>query len=96
MKKPHHPRIRELLRQHPDGLTISAIQHTLCISKASTVRDCLQNMPDVYVDRWTKHTDSRGQYLAIYCLYPPPPNCPYPTERFSRPHTQWRMGSTLQ
>lgn len=90
MNKPHHPRIRELLRQHPDGLTVSAIQHTLCISKADTVRKCLEAMPDVYLDRWTKHKNSRGQYLAIWCLYPPPPNCPYPTDRFGKDKSAWQ------
>lgn len=90
MKKPHHPAIRDLLRQHPDGLTVSAITHTLCISKESTVRNCLEAMPDVYIDRWTTLRNSRGQYSAIYCVVIPPPNCPYPTNRYDQPKTKWQ------
>jgi hypothetical protein len=89
MRKPHHPSIRELLRQHPDGLTISAIQHTLCISKDATVRRCLEVMPDAYIDRWTTTRNSRGQFLAVWCVVVPPENCPYPTDRYNRVETKW-------
>ena len=89
MKKPHHPAIRELLRSHPDGLTAEQIQRSLGISKPETVRRCLDAMPDTYIDRWTKTRNCRGQFLAIWCLVDVPANCPYPTDRFDKPKTQW-------
>lgn len=95
MKKPHHPAIRALLRQHPEGLTVSAIQHTLLISKTDTVRKCLEAMPDVYIDRWVKTHNSRGQFLAIWCAVEPPPNCPYPTDRHDRPQTRWATSDNI-
>ncbi len=91
MKKPHHPRIRELLKQHPDGLTAKAIRGVLEIGKTETVRHCLEAMPDVYVDRWSKHRNSRGQYEAIWVRVDVPANCPYPTDRFDKqPKTEWK------
>lgn len=89
MKQPHHPAIRELLTQHPDGLTSIQITRALGISKDATTRRCLQAMPDVYVDRWTKERNSRGQFLAIWVRVDVPANCPYPTERFDKPKTVW-------
>lgn len=91
MKKPHHPAIRELLRQHPDGLTTAQIKAELPqISNEKTLRKCLDAMPDVYIDRWTKTRNCRGQYLAIWCVVDVPDNCPYPTDRFEKPQTQWQ------
>lgn len=90
MKKPHHPAIRDLLRQNPDGLTVPEILQKLPqVSKDSVLRKCLEAMPDAYIDRWTKMRNSRGQYLAIWCVVVPPENCPYPTDRFEKPATQW-------
>ncbi len=89
MKKPKHPAIRELLKQHPDGLTAIQITEALGIGKQATTRKCLEAMPDVYVDRWTKQRNSRGQYLAIWVRADIPANCPYPTDRFEKPKTVW-------
>ena len=94
MKKPHHPAIRELLRQHPDGLTLQQITSELGISHVKTTNRCVMAMPDVYIDRWTKTRNSRGQYLAIYCVWTPPPNCPYPTDRFEG-ETRWANSTNI-
>lgn len=86
MKKSHHPVIRELLRQNPDGMTLQQISSALNIAH---VKRCLMAMPDAYIDRWTKTHGSRGQYVAVWCVVVPPENCPYPTDRFEKPSTRW-------
>lgn len=87
MKKPHMPAIRELLRARPDGMSALEIKAAIgVIKKAETVRNCLNRMPDAYIDRWVKA--KRGQYEAIWCVVVPPPNCPYPTDRPIK--SQWR------
>ncbi len=90
MKKPHLPDIRALLRAHPDGLTAEQIHRELPhITSITTIRNCLERMPDAFIDRWTKTRNCRGQYLAIWCVVVPPANCPYPTDRFDKPKTLW-------
>lgn len=93
MKQPHHPAIRALLREYPDGMTIAAIrQHIPGISSDEVANKALRRMPDVYIDRWIKLRGARGQYSAIWCVVVPPPNCPYPTDRPDRRpvSTEWR------
>lgn len=90
MNKSFRPRIRELLRKHPDGLTTTQMVEMLGISRDSIATRSLKGMPDAYVDRWTKTKNSRGQYLAIWCVVVPPENCPYPTDRWERPRTRWQ------
>lgn len=87
MKKPWHPRIRVLLREHTDGLTTNQI--SLLVggdTDPNAIRRALEGMPDVYIDRWAD--PKRGQYQAVWCVIVPPPDCPYPTNRF-RPETTW-------
>lgn len=45
--------------------------------KQDSVRQALDNMPDVYIDRYLEPV--RGQYPAVWCAWVPPPNCPHPT-----------------
>lgn len=95
MKKPHMPKIRELLRQHPDGLTTTDIAARVPgVATARTARKALTAMPDAYIDRWAKKPNTRGQFMAVWCVVTPPPHCPYPTERFNIPQhgkitTRW-------
>ena len=95
MKKPHIPAIRELLREHKDGLTAKQIHHFLpYIYKVATVKSSLTKMPDAYVDRWTITLGSRGQYEAVWCVVVPPANCPHPQDRFyAEPKTAWQERS---
>ena len=88
MKKPHHPAIRALLRQHPDGLTVEAIRQAIpAISKNTTCRNCLEDMPDTYVDRWVD--PRRGQWQAVWCIVVPPENCPHPDSVDRTARTRW-------
>lgn len=80
MKTPHHPRIRLLLREYPEGMTSTQIGDRLGV-KYGTVRRALDAMPDVYIDRWVLEPGSRGQFLAVWCVIVPPRNCPHPTDR---------------
>lgn len=87
MKKPNAPAIRELLRKHPDGLTNEQIRIGIGQEgmRQATMLRTLQGMPDAYVDRWRRDIGARGQFTAIWCVVVPPTNCPYPTDRPSRP-----------
>lgn len=81
MTRSHAPEIRDLLRESPDGLTCSEIKQRLPkISSDDTIRNCLERMPDAYIDRWADPV--RGQWQAVWCVVVPPEDCPYPTERF--------------
>lgn len=68
--------IRKLLRANPEGLDVGTIANNVD-REPSSVRACLRNMPDAYIDRWQKTT---GNYAAIWCIVTPPSNCPRPTE----------------
>jgi hypothetical protein len=76
MSRSRHPEIRALLRANDDGMTIAQISAALDISQGS-VRQALEAMPDVYIDRYLDPV--RGQYPAVWCACVPPPNCPHPT-----------------
>lgn len=83
MKKPHTPKIRELLRANPNGLTAKQICAAIDeISKPKVARSAMTKMPDVYVDRWILEPDSRGQYQAVYMAVIPPKDCPHPKDRY--------------
>lgn len=67
--------VRALLRENPDGLTGSEIAARTGRSYDS-VRRALERMPDAYRDRWEGPV--RGQFLAVWCVVVPPPDCPRP------------------
>ena len=77
--KTHATRIRALLRQSPDGMTVAELSDI-----TGTRKDTLQNVlitmqeQDAYIDRWTG--PHRGQWAAVWCVAVPPPNCPRPTD----------------
>jgi hypothetical protein len=72
-------RIRALLREHPDGLTIARIVDYLGSDKWS-IRDRLHCMPDAYIDRWVKPSSGPGRHASVWCVVVPPPNCPKPSD----------------
>jgi len=86
MKKPHAPAVRELLKNHPFGLSTSDIGTMLDI-RQHTIYKVMAKMVDCYIDRWS--TPIRGQYVAVWCLADVPKNCPYPTSRKDKPSTVW-------
>jgi len=91
MKRPHHPEIRDLLRRHPEGLTLNEIAEKLeRLSSGSDARRSMESMPDAYIDRWVGPV--RGQYVAVWCVVVPPAHCPHPTGRF-KPETRWADNS---
>jgi hypothetical protein len=72
------PLLRDILRQHPDGLTASQIIEILGDNTpSSTIHTSLHNMPDAYIDRWNLQ-NPRGRYSAIWCVVDVPQNCPRP------------------
>lgn len=77
MKKAHAPKIRERLAAVPDGMTLEELHDATGIRK-DTLRNCLEAMPDVYIDRW--EGPHRGQWTAVYCVHLAPPNCPRPDD----------------
>lgn len=82
--------IRNVLRQHADGLTANQLESLLDI-RPSDIRRCLMAMPDVFVDRWIK--GKRGQYEKVWCAVYVPPHCPHPKDRpfmHTPPRTVWR------
>ena len=92
MKKTNTPLIRELLREHPDGLTVRQITDILGARHHASIHASIATMPDAYIDRWTKMRDSRGRYSAIWCVVTPPENCPHPErpDTFGLSHKQLR------
>jgi hypothetical protein len=75
MKTSHAPRLRELLRQTPDGLTVVQASDALDLPHTST-RRALKTMPDAYIDRW--EGPHLGKWSAVWCVVVPPANCPRP------------------
>jgi hypothetical protein len=68
-----------MLHKHEDGLTINWLADFLNLS-ADSVRGALENMPDAYIDRWTKLPAGKT-YEAVWCVVVPPPNCPKPEKK---------------
>jgi hypothetical protein len=75
MKPLHAPAIRVILLHSPDGMTLAELHKETGV-REDTLRNTVESMPDVYIDRWTG--PHRGQWAAVYCLHPAPPNCPRP------------------
>ena len=76
------PELRVLLKANPEGLTLNQMirAHKSLNLKAETVRQALERMPDVYIDRWRDKVS--GQWQAVWCIMPTPEDAPYPTKRF--------------
>lgn len=72
--KPLSMTIREILRQHDDGLTVGEISKIMQ-KRPTLVRGALHRMPDTYIDRWQPGTT---KWVSVWCLHLPPPNAPMP------------------
>jgi hypothetical protein len=87
MHKSNHHAIRMLLQQYHDGLTTSEIAERL-EKRHDTIYAALQNMPDTYIDRWTKAKQGQPSE-AVWCAVVAPEDCPKPRPKNARP-TQLR------
>ena len=66
-------RIRKILRDHPDGLTVASLCKKLNVERNSkTVYDALHRMPDAYIDRWLNN------WVRVWCVVKVPEHCPRP------------------
>lgn len=74
--KSNHNAIREVLRQHPDGLTSRRISELTGIDYRS-VRKSLETVHGVYIDRWENVT-YRNNLAAVWVVVEVPDNCPKP------------------
>lgn len=88
MSKPHHPAIRELLKKHPDGLTINEICSFTGIRDSNILRS-LKSMPDVYIDRWHVAKQQKREE-AVWVAVEVPENCPRPERKKSERPTKLR------
>lgn len=71
-------RIRNELRQRPDGLVALTLS-ALTGSDKSEIYYSLRHMPDAYIDRWEPSEAQRGpRHVAVWCVVVPPENCPKP------------------
>ena len=77
MRKSNQEKIRALLREHTDGLTVAAIAARIDSSPSATIRS-LQCMPDAYIDRWQL---ARREAAGVWCVVTPPENCPKPERK---------------
>jgi predicted transcriptional regulator len=77
MSKSRMPEIRELLRREDDGMTIRSIAEYLGANPMS-IRNCIHQMPDAYIDRWEISKATRGQFESVWCVIVPPEHCPKP------------------
>lgn len=93
MRPVRQQRIRNLLRQHPDGLSPLKIAEITGMH-VSNVRTALRAMPDAYVDRWIPA--KRGQYEKVWVAVHVPEDCPHPRDKKFKggrglpPKTKWQ------
>ena len=69
-------KIREIMRNEEDGITVNELAHRLT-AKRNSIASALEAMPDTYIDRWTDAGQSMP-YEAIWSIVIPPENCPQP------------------
>jgi hypothetical protein len=77
MRKSNHAAIRNLLKQHPDGLMVSEIANELNLQQRATTI-ALKSMVDTYIDRWMRM--SNAPLAAVWCVIEVPEDCPKPTK----------------
>lgn len=81
MRKSNHHELRELLRAHPDGLTVQQMcSHTG--KREGATRRALDGMPDVYRDRWLYNPGVKP--AAVYIAVHVPEDCPPPDTKAKR------------
>ena len=86
--KSNHNIIRDLLKQHPDGLKAGEIAKITGIDKR-VVNKALECVFGVYVDRWEKST-YRNTLAAIWVVVDVPDNCPKPNNTGRRSATEYK------
>jgi len=69
-------RIRPILTQYDEGLTARHLAALLGLP-ADSINRAMKSMPDVYIDRWTSHTEG-GKYVPVYVKVSVPEDCPPP------------------
>ena len=69
-------RIRPILIQYDEGLTARHLAALLGLP-ADSIKRAIKTMDDVYIDRWTSHTEG-GKYVPVYVKVPVPEDCPPP------------------
>ena len=74
--KSNHNIIRDVLKQHPDGLKSSELATLIGVS-ARSVNKSLESVFGVYIDRWENST-YRNTLAAIWVVVDVPDNCPKP------------------
>lgn len=78
MRRDNVPRIRELLRQYPNGLTARTIGETLKIEPMN-VRAALRfYMVDTYIIGYSSPNQPSNHRSAIWAVVVPPKDKPYP------------------
>lgn len=73
-------RIRKLLREEADGLTVNYIAEELHAKPKSIDAALRRSMPDAYIDRWTD-AGQQQPHQAVWCVVPVPEHCPRPTRK---------------
>lgn len=81
MSKPHHPIIRELLKKHPDGLTVKELCSFTGIRDDNVLRS-LKSMPDAYIDRWLVAKQQKREE-SVWVVVEVPEHCPRPERKES-------------
>ena len=69
--------IRELLRKHPGGLSVSSIAAKLGKDRKN-IRRQIAAMPDKYVIGWTCPARSPVRDVPVYAVVVVPDDCPMP------------------
>lgn len=72
--------LRQMLTVNADGMTLVQMCHALGKPSGYNIRQSLDVMPDVYIDRWLSRSGRNGgqRYAAVYCRAVPPDDCPEP------------------
>lgn len=81
MRVSRHHAIRQVLRNHGDGLSVGQILTALREQNEheNAIRRAVAVMPDVYIDRWERGMGKK--YRAVYCIVTVPENCPHPLKQ---------------
>ena len=78
MRKSNQEMFRKLLRENPDGLSITQLCKMTNSQQSSPVLRSLRCMPDAYIDRWELHS-RHNRFSSVWCVVVPPKDCPKPT-----------------
>lgn len=74
--KPNVQAIQDLLKEHPDGLTIIEMSEMTGIN-VNSLHNATKWMDDVYVDRWAPNKGGT-HWVMVFCRLKKPPIPPRP------------------